>query len=111
MKGLGDVCMWTAWPIDRSIDSLSSSVWHIIRTNDAQVDIIISEWMGYFLLYESMLDTGKDAWFWFVDTTAGAGRSSDPTQNPLLNTPSIPTPDNLTPQCSSRATSGWCRAG
>lgn len=23
----------------------------------AQVDIIISEWMGYFLLYESMLDT------------------------------------------------------
>lgn len=24
---------------------------------DAQVDIIISEWMGYFLLYESMLDT------------------------------------------------------
>ena len=22
-----------------------------------QVDIIISEWMGYFLLYESMLDT------------------------------------------------------
>lgn len=56
------------------------------------MDIIISEWMGYFLLYESMLDTGKDAWFWFVGTTAGAGRSSDPTQNPLLNTPSIPTP-------------------
>lgn len=23
----------------------------------AKVDIIISEWMGYFLLYESMLDT------------------------------------------------------
>jgi len=23
----------------------------------SQVDIIISEWMGYFLLYESMLDT------------------------------------------------------
>ncbi len=23
----------------------------------AQVDIIISEWMGYFLLYESMLDS------------------------------------------------------
>jgi type I protein arginine methyltransferase len=24
---------------------------------DGKVDIIISEWMGYFLLYESMLDT------------------------------------------------------
>lgn len=31
----------------------------------AQVDIIISEWMGYFLLYESMLDTviyARDRW-------------------------------------------------
>ncbi len=28
---------------------------HIIP--DGKVDIIISEWMGYFLLYESMLDT------------------------------------------------------
>lgn len=30
-----------------------------------QVDIIISEWMGYFLLYESMLDTviyARDRW-------------------------------------------------
>jgi protein arginine N-methyltransferase 1 len=29
------------------------------------VDIIISEWMGYFLLYESMLDTvlfARDKW-------------------------------------------------
>ena len=26
-----------------------------------QVDIIISEWMGYFLLYESMLDSGKSS--------------------------------------------------
>ena len=25
--------------------------------SDGKVDIIISEWMGYFLLYESMLDT------------------------------------------------------
>jgi type I protein arginine methyltransferase len=25
--------------------------------HDGKVDIIISEWMGYFLLYESMLDT------------------------------------------------------
>ena len=31
----------------------------------AKVDIIISEWMGYFLLYESMLDTvlfARDKW-------------------------------------------------
>lgn len=28
---------------------------HVIP--DGKVDIIISEWMGYFLLYESMLDT------------------------------------------------------
>lgn len=30
-----------------------------------QVDLIISEWMGYFLLYESMLDTviyARDRW-------------------------------------------------
>ena len=26
-------------------------------SQDGKVDIIISEWMGYFLLYESMLDT------------------------------------------------------
>ena len=25
--------------------------------NNGKIDIIISEWMGYFLLYESMLDT------------------------------------------------------
>lgn len=31
----------------------------------AQVDIIISEWMGYFLLYENMLNTvlfARDKW-------------------------------------------------
>lgn len=30
-----------------------------------KVDIIISEWMGYFLIYESMLDTvlyARDKW-------------------------------------------------
>jgi len=30
-----------------------------------KVDIIVSEWMGYFLLYESMLDTvlvARDKW-------------------------------------------------
>lgn len=30
-----------------------------------EVDILISEWMGYFLFYESMLDTvifGRDKW-------------------------------------------------
>jgi protein arginine N-methyltransferase 1 len=26
-----------------------------------KVDIIISEWMGYFLLYESMLDTVRQS--------------------------------------------------
>jgi protein arginine N-methyltransferase 1 len=33
--------------------------------NPKQVDIIVSEWMGYFLLYESMLDTviyARDKW-------------------------------------------------
>lgn len=35
------------------------------KENLKQVDIIISEWMGYFLLYESMLDTviyARDKW-------------------------------------------------
>ena len=35
------------------------------RRGVVQVDIIISEWMGYFLLYESMLDTvlfARDKW-------------------------------------------------
>lgn len=30
---------------------------HKLSYTLSQVDIIISEWMGYFLLYESMLDT------------------------------------------------------
>lgn len=37
----------------------------ICKFYDMQVDIIISEWMGYFLLYESMLDTviyARDRW-------------------------------------------------
>ena len=36
----------------------------MLRTR-AQVDVIISEWMGYFLMYESMLDTvlyARDKW-------------------------------------------------
>ena len=35
------------------------------REAGVQVDIIISEWMGYFLMYESMLDTvlyARDKW-------------------------------------------------
>lgn len=35
------------------------------RRGDTQVDIIISEWMGYFLLRESMLDSlvrARDRW-------------------------------------------------
>jgi protein arginine N-methyltransferase 1 len=37
----------------------------VFRVPLLQVDIIISEWMGYFLLYESMLDTviyARDKW-------------------------------------------------
>ena len=48
--GSGDA--WVAW---RSCNRLPA----------AQVDIIISEWMGYFLMYESMLDTvlfARDKW-------------------------------------------------
>jgi len=40
---------------------------------ELQVDIIISEWMGYFLLYESMLDTvlyARNRWL----APGGAGR-------------------------------------
>ena len=40
----------------------------------AQVDVIISEWMGYFLLFESMLDTvlyARDKYL----TNGGMGRS------------------------------------
>jgi hypothetical protein len=40
-----------------------------------KVDVIISEWMGYFLLRESMLDSvvlARDKW---VATGAGGGRS------------------------------------
>lgn len=35
-----------------------------------KVDIIISEWMGYFLLFESMLDTvlfARDKWLVFMN--------------------------------------------
>ena len=41
------------------LSSMMGSTWHM------QVDVIISEWMGYFLLYESMLDTvlvARDRW-------------------------------------------------
>jgi protein arginine N-methyltransferase 1 len=37
----------------------------LLSISSLQVDIIISEWMGYFLLYESMLDTviyARDKW-------------------------------------------------
>ena len=36
-----------------------------ISISEEKVDIIVSEWMGYFLLYESMLDTvlyARDKW-------------------------------------------------
>ena len=43
-----------------------------------KVDIIISEWMGYCLFYESMLNTvifARDKWL--VRTPWGSGRSCD----------------------------------
>ena len=53
--------VWTSWG--------SRNVWIAFRKCKclpaAQVDIIISEWMGYFLMYESMLDTvlfARDKW-------------------------------------------------
>ena len=46
-------------------DELASGCSPPVRPPRPQVDIIISEWMGYFLLYESMLDTvlvARDKW-------------------------------------------------
>ena len=46
-------------------DELASGCSPPVRPPRPQVDIIISEWMGYFLLYESMLDTvlvSRDKW-------------------------------------------------
>ena len=43
--------------------SIRATQQHLARV--WQVDIIISEWMGYFLVYESMLDTvlaARDKW-------------------------------------------------
>lgn len=45
--------------------SASASSGKCRRLRAVQVDIIISEWMGYFLMYESMLDTvlfARDKW-------------------------------------------------
>ncbi len=44
-----------------------------------KVDIIVSEWMGYFLLYESMLDTvllARDRWLAPGGRGAPRGRPS-----------------------------------
>ena len=49
-----------------------------------KVDIIISEWMGYFLLYESMLDTvlyARDKWLVGVDGV-GTGSGSEASPGP-----------------------------
>ena len=43
-----------------------------------QVDVIISEWMGYMLLFESMMDTvlfARDKWL--KDCRQGDGRSKE----------------------------------
>jgi protein arginine N-methyltransferase 1 len=50
--------------LDEKITLLKGKVEEIELPVD-KVDIIISEWMGYFLLYESMLDTvlvARDRW-------------------------------------------------
>jgi hypothetical protein len=53
--------------LGRRHDALAKEVSHAPSSapTSLQVDIIISEWMGYFLLYESMLDTVifcRDKW-------------------------------------------------
>jgi protein arginine N-methyltransferase 1 len=50
--------------LDHQITTIKGKVEEVDLPVD-QVDIIISEWMGYFLLYESMLDTvlvARDRW-------------------------------------------------
>ena len=46
------------------ITIIKSKVEEVVLPVD-KVDIIVSEWMGYFLLYEAMLDTvlyARDKW-------------------------------------------------
>ncbi len=55
------ICIWQ-WHHPNE-DYLTSLLTYYFKR--VQVDIIISEWMGYFLLYESMLDTVlycRDKW-------------------------------------------------
>ena len=50
--------------LDKKITIIKSKVEEAVLPVD-KVDIIISEWMGYFLIYESMLDTvlyARDKW-------------------------------------------------
>jgi len=47
------------------MDEVSPEGLQLEAGHEVQVDIIIAEWMGYFLLYESMLDTvvfARDKW-------------------------------------------------
>jgi hypothetical protein len=69
--GLGRWALRGATPegpgLGRRHDALAKEVSHAPSSapTSLQVDIIISEWMGYFLLYESMLDTVifcRDKW-------------------------------------------------
>ena len=53
------------WQGDDSKTDCHHRSWLDLRLGAAQVDVIISEWMGYFLVYESMLDTvlfARDKW-------------------------------------------------
>lgn len=47
--------MWVFW--EDGGNFLYNFYHHIVFCDHFQVDIIVSEWMGYFLLFESMLDT------------------------------------------------------
>jgi protein arginine N-methyltransferase 1 len=59
--------LWLLYCSSRQGTYISTSLWQVeeIELPVTEVDVIISEWMGYFLLYESMLDTvifARDKW-------------------------------------------------
>ena len=73
LNGLGDVITLIRGKVE-DLDSITVD----------KVDIIISEWMGYFLFFESMLDTvlyARDKWL----KPGGVGE-------PALNQPTLPPP-------------------
>eukprot|EP01116_Phalansterium_solitarium_P015229 TRINITY_DN334_c0_g1_i1.p1 TRINITY_DN334_c0_g1~~TRINITY_DN334_c0_g1_i1.p1 ORF type:complete len:574 (+),score=185.19 TRINITY_DN334_c0_g1_i1:52-1773(+) len=51
--------------LDSQITFVKGKAEHVVLPGVDKVDVIISEWMGYFLLYESMLDSvlaARDRW-------------------------------------------------